>query len=339
MTGVHIANQDGVVNSYLKDFHGNIVGKATAAGAMVQDLNNRMDYDAFGNQWIGETPDPFGYCGEYYDNESGLIYLRNRYYDSTSGRFITEDLIKDGMNWYVYCYNNPIMLLDSDGKRPRRYQPELWNNNEIILRSTNCYAYALDFSGMITYGKAEGILLPENNKPQPGDFLDNNSYTLLRNLFEKTSNLQANVVAGSMLDAMGNGHTFKPATEANVLGKDLGENEWTVMLFTTSVPEGAQYDELIPNVPFVIENGMRVYYAQDYHWYRQNADENGNFDGTWSHKPGNTKVRNVDNSNNIIYDPRNANRKTEGLFIASDGQLCKSVMNYDNYVGSYVVGY
>ena len=115
MTGVHIANQDGVVTSYLKDFHGNIVGKATAAGAMVQDLNNRMDYDAFGNQWIGETPDPFGYCGEYYDNESELIYLRNRYYDSTSGRFITEDPIKSGLNWYSYASNNPVMKVDPLG--------------------------------------------------------------------------------------------------------------------------------------------------------------------------------------------------------------------------------
>ena len=32
-------------------------------------------YDAFGNQFIGDEPDPFGYCEEYYDNESGLVYL------------------------------------------------------------------------------------------------------------------------------------------------------------------------------------------------------------------------------------------------------------------------
>ena len=89
MTGVHIANQNGIVTSYLKDFHGNIVGKTTAAGVLVEEPGNKMDYDAFGNQWIGDTPDPFGYCGEYYDYESGLIYLRNRYYDSSIGRFIT----------------------------------------------------------------------------------------------------------------------------------------------------------------------------------------------------------------------------------------------------------
>jgi YD repeat-containing protein len=73
LTGVHIANQNGNITSYLKDYHGNIVGTTTAAGVMVQEKNNRMDYDAFGNQWIGDTPDPFGYCGEYYDYKSGLI--------------------------------------------------------------------------------------------------------------------------------------------------------------------------------------------------------------------------------------------------------------------------
>ena len=115
MTGVHIANRDGNVVSYLKDYHGNIVGKTTVAGAMVEEVTNRMDYDAFGNQWIGNTPDPFGYCGEYYDSESGLIYLRNRYYDSATGRFITEDPIKDGLNWYSYCGGNPVMFVDPSG--------------------------------------------------------------------------------------------------------------------------------------------------------------------------------------------------------------------------------
>ena len=68
------------VTSYLKDYHGNIAGKTTKTGSMFNEMGTTMDYDAFGNQWIGDTPDPFGYCGEYYDSESSLIYLRNRYY-------------------------------------------------------------------------------------------------------------------------------------------------------------------------------------------------------------------------------------------------------------------
>lgn len=59
--------------------------------------------------------DPFGYCGEYYDAELDMVYLRNRYYSPEIGRFITEDPIKDGFNWYVYCGNNPIMFVDPIG--------------------------------------------------------------------------------------------------------------------------------------------------------------------------------------------------------------------------------
>ena len=41
MTGVHIANQNGNVISYLKDYHGNVVGRTTAAGALVEELDRK----------------------------------------------------------------------------------------------------------------------------------------------------------------------------------------------------------------------------------------------------------------------------------------------------------
>ncbi|MCD8181012.1 MAG: M91 family zinc metallopeptidase [Firmicutes bacterium] len=112
-TGVYIANQNGTVTSYLKDMHGNIAAKADSSGAKLEE--SYMNYDAYGNQWQGNTPDPFGYCGEYYDEESGLIYLRNRYYESETGRFITEDPAQDGTNWYSYCAGNPVVLVDPSG--------------------------------------------------------------------------------------------------------------------------------------------------------------------------------------------------------------------------------
>lgn len=59
----------------------------------------------------------FGYCGEYYDPELDMIYLRNRYYSPGIGRFITEDPARDGVNWYAYCNNNPVMFVDPSGER------------------------------------------------------------------------------------------------------------------------------------------------------------------------------------------------------------------------------
>ena len=58
---------------------------------------------------------PFGYCGEYFDSETGFVYLRNRYYDPNTGRFISQDPIKDGNNWYAYCENNPVNRIDPLG--------------------------------------------------------------------------------------------------------------------------------------------------------------------------------------------------------------------------------
>ncbi|NLB61825.1 MAG: RHS repeat-associated core domain-containing protein, partial [Clostridiales bacterium] len=58
---------------------------------------------------------PYRYCGEYLDIETGYIYLRARYYDPSIGRFISEDSAHDGYNWYAYCANNPISYIDPSG--------------------------------------------------------------------------------------------------------------------------------------------------------------------------------------------------------------------------------
>ena len=97
----------GAVNYYSYDPHGSVVSSG----------GKTYTYDAFGNQTndIANDTNPFRYNGEYFDNETGYIYLRARYYDPSIGRFTTEDPIKDGLNWYVYCSNNPVMFVDPSG--------------------------------------------------------------------------------------------------------------------------------------------------------------------------------------------------------------------------------
>ena len=98
---------------YLFDGHGNVTGITDRDG----NLQKEYEYDAFGNEIAPDSNDenPFRYCGEYKDSETGLIYLRNRYYDPETGRFINEDPIRSGGNWYVYCDGNPVTFLDSFG--------------------------------------------------------------------------------------------------------------------------------------------------------------------------------------------------------------------------------
>jgi len=57
------------------------------------------------------------FTGRQFDIETGLYYYRARYYNPYIGRFLQTDPIGygDGMNWYVYCKNNPLRFLDPSG--------------------------------------------------------------------------------------------------------------------------------------------------------------------------------------------------------------------------------
>ena len=77
----------GTVNYYLKDAYGDTTALADASG----EIAKNYIYDAFGNEQTEDAADtnPFRYSGEYFDAESGNIYLCNRYYDASTRRFIS----------------------------------------------------------------------------------------------------------------------------------------------------------------------------------------------------------------------------------------------------------
>ena len=78
------------------------------------------DYEPFGqntNEKSFDEQTTTDQCFTSYtrDMEIGLQYAMNRYMDSSLGRFISEDPIKDGLNWYVYVSSNPLRSIDPTG--------------------------------------------------------------------------------------------------------------------------------------------------------------------------------------------------------------------------------
>jgi len=80
-------------------------------------MSTMYEYRAFGEELkkLGSGDAKYTYGGKELDDETNLYYFNARYYDATIGRFINVDPIQDGLNWYVYCNNNPLSFKDPTG--------------------------------------------------------------------------------------------------------------------------------------------------------------------------------------------------------------------------------
>jgi len=104
---------------YLYNGHGDVIQMIDTSGIIV----NSYEYDEWGNitKQTEQVTNSFKYAGEIYDEESGLYYLRARYYDPSIGRFINEDTYEGQLdnplsfNLYTYVQNNPLLYTDPSG--------------------------------------------------------------------------------------------------------------------------------------------------------------------------------------------------------------------------------
>ena len=128
LTATHTFGADGLLSRrsvtgtpattfYTFDEHGNVAQRLNgSAGVQSSDL-----YDSYGSRTgTVSQPDPWGYeaqAGYYADVETGLLLLMHRFYDPSTGRFLTRDPIGygGGINLYGYTGNNPVNREDPDG--------------------------------------------------------------------------------------------------------------------------------------------------------------------------------------------------------------------------------
>lgn len=95
------------------------VGSVTHHVDGTGNVTARYEYEAFGQPVGGMAR--IGFTGERQDSETGLVYLRARYYDPSLGRFISADPFwgyleePASQNRYTYVLNNPLSYIDPLG--------------------------------------------------------------------------------------------------------------------------------------------------------------------------------------------------------------------------------
>ncbi len=120
------------------DAHGSMIASLARYGSNSFQLNNNRSYDAWGSVRVGSsTGDPKNrYCGSLghqQDDESALVYMRARYYEPGSGRFVSEDSERQRLNWFTYCMNDPVNKVDQTGKSYGGYTQNFWCAIGMIL--------------------------------------------------------------------------------------------------------------------------------------------------------------------------------------------------------------
>jgi RHS repeat-associated protein len=88
---------------------GSVLGEVDPSGT----VTSSRKYDVYGAVRGGVNPTGtskhkfVGALGHPSEGETGLVYMRARYYDPMIGRFASEDSSGHGINWYLYCHDNP----------------------------------------------------------------------------------------------------------------------------------------------------------------------------------------------------------------------------------------
>lgn len=108
------------VRWYVYDGLGSVVGEVDPNG----NVTASKKFDVYGatRGTVGTSTTKHGFVGglgHQSDDETGLVYMRARYYDPALGRFANEDSAHDGANWFIYCVNDPVNKVDESGQTGR----------------------------------------------------------------------------------------------------------------------------------------------------------------------------------------------------------------------------
>ncbi|NJO07598.1 MAG: RHS repeat-associated core domain-containing protein [Chloroflexaceae bacterium] len=124
---------------YLADAIGSVRLTLDDAGVPVDPSG--YSYTPFGVPQSGAIAEPFGFTGEVHSIETGLVYLRARWYDPASGTFLIRDPSRQEQHLYQYARSNPINRVDPSGwlSRPEVMIQAYFESSPLVLRTGNVY--------------------------------------------------------------------------------------------------------------------------------------------------------------------------------------------------------
>ena len=107
-----------ITGSTVYYFHEDQLGSTRALTDSAGVVQQTYDYDPYGNLLasVGSVSNPLRYTGQFSDPESGLIYLRARYYDPSTASFGRSDPARTvTRQTYVYAAASPLNRVDPSG--------------------------------------------------------------------------------------------------------------------------------------------------------------------------------------------------------------------------------
>lgn len=187
----------------------------------------------------------------------------------------------------VISFSKSIPIADGAYK----YQPKKWNNNKFLYKSTNCYAYALNFIKHPVTNVAFSSLTGYYGI-EVGSISGNFTSDLLYDDYEIKIDTISKLFKADMQKI---GYKTKKISKKNIYKKIKSKKDSLVYLITTS---NSMQDAYFDNA-----KRLNIIMEADYHWYRQ--DKNGK----WSHKRGyKNKITQNDSSSKCITNPQKARK-------------------------------
>ena len=121
LSGVIVAESNSGDTRYLlSDGASKDVGSVRHAADETATVITYKEFDPYGNPLptaYSLLLTPYGFTGEWWEDDVGLLYLRARWYQPETGTFLSRDAVESEPP-YQYVRGNPVNLTDPSGKFP-----------------------------------------------------------------------------------------------------------------------------------------------------------------------------------------------------------------------------